>query len=221
MKIYNKVLAVMLLTMLAFSMMACGTDDENTGNGSDVTDALETGEESEAEEVSNADNSETVTADESVGDTDADNVSYGELAEGDEAPDFAADLVDGGRFALSENEGKVVLLNFWATWCGPCVEEMPAFEKLDIEYGDEVAILGVNCVESADTVDAFVKDNNYTFPVAYDPEGSICNKYPTQGIPYTLVIGKDGKITNIYMGSMGMEQQYELYKSAIDAALSE
>ncbi len=141
------------------------------------------------------------------------------LKPGSEAPDFTAELADGSEFTLSEAEDTVVLLNFWATWCGPCVEEMPAFQKLDEEYGDEVQILAVNCMEDQATVDAFIDEYEYTFPVAYDLDASIESLYPTLGIPYTVVIGQDGVITKVFMGSMGMEQQYHDYKEAIDAAL--
>ncbi|MCR5702690.1 MAG: TlpA family protein disulfide reductase [Lachnospiraceae bacterium] len=149
------------------------------------------------------------------------NGNYSELSEGDTAPDFTAELVDGSKFVLSENSGKVVLINLWATWCGPCVEEMPAFEKLNKEYGDDVQIVCVNCMEPKSDVDSFVKENGYTFPIAYDESGAVSFKYPTQGIPYTLVVGKDGKVKNIYVGSMGMEEQYSAYKDAIDAALAD
>jgi thiol-disulfide isomerase/thioredoxin len=101
------------------------------------------------------------------------------------------------------------------------VEEMPAFEKLNKEYGDDVKIVCVNCMEAKSDVNSFVKQNGYTFPVAYDESGAINMKYPTQGIPYTLVVGKDGKVKNIYVGSAGMEQQYQTYKDAIDAAIAE
>lgn len=141
------------------------------------------------------------------------------LAQGDQAPDFTAEVNDGSTFSLTEQKDKVILLNFWATWCGPCVEEMPAFEKLYQEYGDQVAILAVNSMEKKGTVDQFVKEKGYTFPIAYDEKGEIGMKYPTDGIPYTLVIGKDGTVKKIYIGAKGADQQYEEYKSAIDAEL--
>lgn len=147
--------------------------------------------------------------------------TYQELSEGDTAPDFTAETVEGKTFALSEQKDKVVLLNFWATWCGPCVGEMPAFEKLYSEYGDKIAILAVDCAEDENTVKQFVSDNGYTFPIAYDTEGSISAKYPTSGIPYTLVIGKDGIIKNIYLGANDADAQYVEYKEAIEAVLGE
>lgn len=144
---------------------------------------------------------------------------FKELSAGDTAPDFTAETAGGDSFTLSEQSGKVVLLNFWATWCGPCVGEMPAFEKLDKEYGEELAILAVNCEEDKETVNQFISDNGYHFPIAYDLEGKIAEQYPCDGIPYTLVIGKDGTVKNIYIGASGADEQYKEYKRAIDAAV--
>lgn len=143
-------------------------------------------------------------------------VAWPALSEGDSAPDFTANLADGNTFTLSEQQGKVVLLNFWATWCGPCVREMPAFEKLHTEYGDDAVILAVNCLEDTDTVDAFITENGYSFPIAYDTDGSVNMRYPTQGIPYTLIIDGEGIIQKIYVGAADADTQYQEYKGAID-----
>lgn len=144
-----------------------------------------------------------------------------EVMVGDVAPEFSATLVDGSVFTLSENSGKVILLNFWATWCPPCIGEMPAFEDLDADYGEEVVILAVNCMEDEKSVNMFLEDTGYTFPIAYDVDGKVSFTYPSSGIPYTLVIGKDGIVKNIYVGAADADSQYQLYKTAIDAALSE
>ena len=148
---------------------------------------------------------------------------YSELFEGDRAPWFSADLVDGSSFDMKDVQGKVILVNFWATWCGPCVREMPAFEWLYADYGtdSDVAIIAVNCMDPKSDVDSFVSENGYTFPIAYDIDGSIEDQYPTDGIPYTLVIGKDGYIKKIYLGAYDAESQYKEYKQAIEDALSE
>lgn len=205
--IKNKMLtaAVVLSVISVGSLTGCG-QSSTVANGGKADMSIE----------------EAVKNSEAEGDTeDSSDVSYGELSEGDTAPDFTAELVGGETFTLSENKGKVVLINIWATWCGPCVGEMPAFEKLNNEYGDDLKIVAVNCVEDKGTVDAFVKDNGYTFPIAYDENGEINNRYPTDGIPYTLVVGKDGVIRNIYLGADSEDVQYQLYKDAIDAALNE
>lgn len=157
----------------------------------------------------------------SSGSEQEETAAYQEILEGDRVPDFTAETADGDTFGLSEQSGKVVLLNFWATWCGPCVREMPAFEKLYGEYGQDIAILAVNCMEDKETVNQFISENGYTFPIAYDTEGTICRKYPSDGIPYTLVIGKDGTAKMIYLGAGEADEQYEEYKQAIEAALAE
>lgn len=143
-----------------------------------------------------------------------------QLAEGDIAPDFTAQLVDGTEFKLSDHDDGVVILNFFATWCGPCVKEMPAFGMLQENDYEELSILCVNCMETKKTVDAFVEQKGYTFPIAYDEEGRIEKYYPTDGIPYTLVINK-GVIQKIYLGARDALTQYNAYKAAIDACLSE
>lgn len=142
-------------------------------------------------------------------------------AEGDTAPNFTAELAGGGTFTLSEQNDKVVLLNFWATWCGPCVREMPAFERLQADYGDRVAILAVNSMENTKTVDQFIEQTGYTFPIAYDETGAIGRNFPTDGIPYTLVIGKDGIVKKIYIGAYDADTQYQTYRSAIESVLSQ
>ncbi|MCR5281900.1 MAG: TlpA family protein disulfide reductase [Lachnospiraceae bacterium] len=136
------------------------------------------------------------------------------LAEGDIAPDFSVELVDGGTFRLSDYDDKTVIINFWATWCGPCVGEMPAFEMLKQDENDDLRIICVNCMEDPGTVDQFVKENGYTFPIGYDVNGKVFGYYPTQGIPYTLVV-KKGIISKIFVGALDAEYQYTEYKNAI------
>ena len=197
MKTKNTIFSLsMVLLLNALLLTACG----GTGENADRQNTPET--------------EKTASSEQSAED---DSVSYLPLSVGDAAPDFTAVLTDGTEFTLSEQQGKVVLLNFWATWCGPCVREMPAFEKLYGEYGEDIAILAVNCMESEDIVKAFQDENGYTFPIACDPEGDVSLKYPSQGIPYTLVIDEKGIIQNIYVGAADAETQYLEYKGAIDA----
>lgn len=137
------------------------------------------------------------------------------IKEGVAAPDFTGELMDGTSITLSELQGKPVIINFWATWCGPCVKEMPAFERLKDDFGDKIGIIAVNCGDDAGTVKDFVEENGYTFPVVLDEEYSISMLYPTNSIPYTVVVDAEGKVTHISTGALDADTMYERYKEAL------
>lgn len=137
------------------------------------------------------------------------------LKAGNKAPDFTAELIDGSSLALSDLKGKPVIINFWATWCGPCVREMPAFERLKENYGDDIGIIAVNCGDDADTVKDFVDENGYTFPVALDENYEVAMLYPSNSIPYTVVLDANGKITHVSTGAYDTDTMYDRYKEAL------
>lgn len=137
------------------------------------------------------------------------------IKEGVQAPDFTGERIDGTSITLSELQGKPVIINFWATWCGPCVKEMPAFERLKDDFGDKIGIIAVNCGDDAGTVKDFVEENGYTFPVVLDEEYSISMLYPTNSIPYTVVVDAEGKVTHISTGALDADTMYERYKEAL------
>ena len=132
------------------------------------------------------------------------------------APDFTAELSDGTSLTLSELRGKPVIINFWATWCGYCVKEMPAFERLKEDFGDKIGIIAVNCGEDGDTVKDFVSGNGYTFPVALDENFEISMLYPTNSIPYTVIVDGEGKVTHVSSGAADADTMYERYKEALE-----
>ncbi|MBR2547307.1 MAG: TlpA family protein disulfide reductase [Eubacterium sp.] len=142
--------------------------------------------------------------------------SDGGAAEDEEAPDFTAELMGGGKFTLSEHNDDVLLINFWATWCGYCVEEMPELDKLNKDNIEGLEIILVDCGEPAKVVNDFIKDSGYTFSVAYDEDGSIESKYPSSGIPYTVIV-KDGKIMKTFVGMP--QDPYNTYKKAVEELL--
>ncbi len=205
---------VVLATMLV--LQGCGSILNPASVATENEDIVLLGEGKPSEASVSEESTDSVNEDYYYGD-------YKELSEGDRAPWFAAELADGSTFEMADLQGKVILINFWATWCGPCVGEMPAFESLYKDYADnpDVAIVAVDVEEKKKTVDFFAETNGYTFPIAYDEDGKIGMQYPTSGIPYTVIVGKDGYIRTIHLGARDADTQYEIYKADIEAALSE
>jgi thiol-disulfide isomerase/thioredoxin len=119
------------------------------------------------------------------------------------APDFEIQTIDGGHFQLSEAVGKkVIVLNFFATWCGPCREEMPELNRYFSEHKNEsFLLLGIDSHEPQRDVEGFVQELNVSFPVGIDA-GAISDKYGVDGFPTTVVIGVDGKVQFYESGAL-------------------
>lgn len=137
------------------------------------------------------------------------------LQKGNKAPDFTANLADGTTLTLSDFQGKPVIINFWATWCGPCVREMPAFERLKEEFGEDIGVITVNCGDDEETIRSFMEKNGYTFPVVLDEDYGVSMLYPTNGIPYTVILDEEGNVTHISTGAANADKMYEAYKEAL------
>jgi thiol-disulfide isomerase/thioredoxin len=109
--------------------------------------------------------------------------------------DFSLKLVDGRTVTLGAFRGRVVFLNFWATWCPPCRDEMPSMEILYRRFRDQgLELIAVDIMESSKTVSAFLSDNKLSFPAALDSNGHVSGRYGIQSIPATFIIDRDGKI---------------------------
>lgn len=134
---------------------------------------------------------------------------FGPVEVGSRAPDFTARSLDGEPVSLESFRGRVVLLNIWATWCAPCVWEMPALERLYRELGsDDFVVVAVNVDaagaagigSSSAKVRAFVRERGLTFPVLLDPEGTVQQLYQVVGLPTSLLIDRDGRIRRRILG---------------------
>jgi thiol-disulfide isomerase/thioredoxin len=120
--------------------------------------------------------------------------------------DFTLDALDGTRVSLSSFKGKVVLLSFWATWCGPCKQEMPEMQTLYQKLkGRGFEVVAVDMMEDKATVSEFVKRTGYTFPVLLDTTGEVggAGLYSARAIPTNYVIDKTGKIVGRKIGIDG------------------
>lgn len=124
------------------------------------------------------------------------------IIEGDKAPDFTVEMLDGSKVKLSSLRGKVVLINFWATWCPPCRQEMAHLQEGVIDHfaGRDVVVLPISRGEDRATVESFIKKMGYTFPVGLDSDQSIYRKYASNYVPRSVVIDRNGKVVYAIAG---------------------
>lgn len=135
-------------------------------------------------------------------DSSLESVKMSSIGEGIPAPDFTFPGLDGKNTSLSDYKGKVVLVNIWATWCPPCVEEMPSMQKLYNEFnGKNFEILAVSIdAAGVDAVAPFMKKHKLSFPALMDPKGTIKSMYRVTGIPESFIIDKQGILVGKIIG---------------------
>ena len=118
-------------------------------------------------------------------------------------PDFELSDLKGGKHSLSDYKGKVVLVNFWATWCPPCVKEMPSMQRLQDKYqGKDFQILAVNMGEDATTITIFLDKIKVNFPILMDSDGTVLKQWKIFAFPTTFLIDKDGNIAYGLFGGL-------------------
>ncbi len=143
----------------------------------------------------------------------------GEESQRLEAFDFTVYDGEGQAVSLSDFKGKIVLMNFWATWCGYCVSEMPDFQRIYEEYGDQIQVMMINATdgvsETQEEAAAYIAEQGHTFPVFYDLQYDACYQYGVSALPMTFIIGADGYIEGYARGAVN----YEVLKNALDPML--
>ncbi len=123
------------------------------------------------------------------------------LKTGSPAPDFTLPLLKGGEMTLSAEKGKVVVLDFWATWCGPCRQAMPVIEKVVHAHADKgVKLYAINQAEPPETVTKFLESRKMDMPVPMDKDAKVGNLYGVQGIPFIVVVDRKGMVSEVFPG---------------------
>ena len=157
-------------------------------------------------------------------DSSLESVKMSSIGEGIPAPDFTFPGLDGKNTSLSDYKGKVVLVNIWATWCSPCVEEMPSMQKLYNEFnGKNFEILAVSIdAAGVDAVAPFMKKHKLSFPALMDPKGTIKSMYRVTGIPESFIIDKQGVLVGKIIGpkDWATQEVFGFFQDLIQRPLS-
>ena len=181
--------------MLAFFVIACGKDEKPIQSSDLSSDG----------QFAPSPGQETTDTSISVG-----------IQVGQRAPDFALETITGEPFKLSEQRGKPVFLNFWATWCGPCRVEMPDMEKLQQNMGDSILIVGIDIRESLSTVQNFLRDRGFTWTFVLDSNGAVAREYEVAAIPTSIFIDARGVIVRKFRGTRSYATFLEAAQQAIN-----
>jgi len=135
-----------------------------------------------------------------------DSMASATALEGKPAPDFKLTAIDGSTVALTDLKGSVTVLDFWATWCGPCVESLPHIDQINADLSDKgLKVYAVNLEEPKAQVQKFIVSKKLTLPVLLDTDGATAKKYLANAIPETVIIGKDGVVKKVFVGFGGDE----------------
>ena len=137
-------------------------------------------------------------------------------APGERMADFSVPCVDGAEFTLSAQRGKVVVLNLWATWCTPCVKELPNFDRLQAEHPADVAVLALHAPPVTTDVAAYLSAFSYGISFAVDADGSLSDLLNASTVlPETVIVGPDGIVTYHRSGALSYDQLLELVTEAL------
>lgn len=138
------------------------------------------------------------------------NVQAAQVLSG-KATDFTLKSRDGKNIKLSELRGQVVMINFWASWCGPCRQEMPLLEALHKKYNAlGFTLLGVNVEQDSSKANAYLRDISVSFPILFDTKNSVSKAYNIAAMPSTVMVDRDGNLRYLHHGyKPGYEKEYQ------------
>jgi cytochrome c biogenesis protein CcmG/thiol:disulfide interchange protein DsbE len=138
-----------------------------------------------------------------------------EIHEGDPAPSFSAETLSGENLALADLRGRPVVVNFWASWCAPCEDEAPLFERAFEEYGDRVAFVGIDIKDARSDAEAFLDRFGLGYPHVRDEDLKIYDAYGLTGQPETFFLDEEGVIVKHIPGPVDEELLFRLLDSLV------
>src|SRR5690606_26329345 len=116
------------------------------------------------------------------------------------------------KVSLSDNGGKPTIINIWASWCGPCREEMPLLQKASQQYGDQVNFRLINTGDGKITMDDYLQKQDFTFPILRDESGEVADDYQIINIPQTFIVDEQGQVIKRVMGTLSEEELMNIMK---------
>ena len=141
-----------------------------------------------------------------------------EPAAGPAVPDRVFETFDGGELSLSELSGEPLVVNFWASWCPPCVAEMPDFERVHLDRADDVRFVGLNTQDTREQAEALALQTGVTYDLGLDPEGALARDFEVISMPSTYFVDADGAIVHRHAGLLTEQQLRDLIDEHLGAA---
>lgn len=184
-----KKIYLLLLIVMIFATACSSTEDSNIDDSNKMPDSIMFNSDKEVDDKKEEDEVQDVA----------------DIALGLEAPEFTLTNFDGEEVSLSDYRGKIVIVNFWATWCKWCDLEMPDLNKIYTE-NEDIVVLAVNVMEDEQTVREYVEAGGYEFEVVFDADGKIASDYLVNGLPNSYFVDKDGILQYVKMGMITNEE---------------
>jgi len=122
------------------------------------------------------------------------------------AKDFELENMNGEKIRLSDYKGHIVVMNYWATWCGPCISEMPLFQKFSDQYGPQLVVFGIDNQETVEEIRPYVDKLNITYEILLDKDAQVHVDYQVYGLPTTIIVDQNGIVKVNHIGIMTEKQ---------------